>query len=419
MLLSADPLAALVADSNDVTLQVVEKAPNEQYIQLIDNNDSSVLGEREIESIGAASVITVTGTDGDDTFTVDQSFLDLGEQNFIVQFDGGEGSDTVAVGSDVTTSNWQINGDNEGNLGDNGTVEFLNTEAIEATQSDDSIHVLAAINSSYNWEITSEGEGNLSTLENLNDGGLLDSVSATSITFKGFDELGGSGSDYLDYSQYSEGISVDLENEAVTGFDSVTGMATVIGSDYADTFIGDTNHNLFVVGFGDSVDGFGGFDTVLFKESGSGGVDIKLALDSDNDGIDYVYQGGSWDGSTFTETQDQTVTIVDVALLAAEGGSGDNYFDFSASELDVHLIGGDGADELIGGIGDDVFIGGAGSDSIDGGDGSDEVIAVRAADFVMDGNAIKVNDDETDTLTNMEVVYLKAQANEDDVDGYT
>ncbi|WP_261817079.1 LEPR-XLL domain-containing protein [Vibrio gallicus] len=419
LLLSADPLAALVASGNDVTLQVVEKEPNEQYIQLINNEDNgALLAERKLDSIGAASVITVTGTDQDDSFTVDQSFLDLGESNFIVQFDGGEGADTVATGSSVVTSNWQVNGENEGNLGDNGSVEFLNTEYIEATQSDDSIHVLAALNNSYNWQITGDGAGDLSILEDA-VGGLLDTASSTTIGFSGFDELGGSGSDYLDYSSASSGVSVDLEQELVTGFASVTGMSTVIGSDYADTFIGDTNDNLFVVGFGDSVDGFGGFDSVLFQESSAGGIDIKLGIDSDNDAVDYIYQGGSWDGTTFTETVDQTVSIVDVALLAAEGGSGDNYFDFSASELDVHLFGGAGDDELIGGLGDDIFIAGAGDDSVDGNGGTDELIAARAADFVIDGDIIKVNDNESDTLSDIESIYIKALSNDDDVDGYT
>ncbi|CAM2780863.1 LEPR-XLL domain-containing protein [Vibrio rarus] len=419
LLLSADPLATLVAGANDVTLQVIENAANEQYIQLINNQDNgAVLAERKIDSVGAASVITVTGTDEDDTFTVDQSFLELGESNFLVQFDGGDGSDTVAVGSTVTTSNWQINGDNEGNLGDNGSVEFLNTENIEATKSDDSIHVLAAVNNSYNWQIDAEGDGVISTLQD-ELGGILDSASSTSITFKGFDELGGSGSDYLDYSDYSQGVTIDLENEQVTGFDSVTGMNTLIGSDYADSFVGDSNNNIFVVGFGDSVDGSGGYDTVLFKESGSAGIDLSVQLDSENAEIDYVYQGGSWDGATFTDTLDHTVTIFDVALLAAEGGSGDNYFDFSQSELEVHLMGGAGADTLLGGSAADVFVGGAGNDSIDGGDGTDEVITVRAANVVIDGNTIKVSDDEVDTLTDVETIYVKALSNDDDITGYT
>ncbi|MGC9459891.1 LEPR-XLL domain-containing protein, partial [Vibrio genomosp. F10] len=113
LLLSADPLAALAATANDVTLQVVEKASNEQFIQLINNEDNGVvLAERKLADIANNSVITIAGTNDDDKLTIDQSFLDLGERQFLVQFDGGQGSDTVATGSNVGTSHWQVSGDN-------------------------------------------------------------------------------------------------------------------------------------------------------------------------------------------------------------------------------------------------------------------------------------------------------------------
>ncbi|WP_117236182.1 LEPR-XLL domain-containing protein [Vibrio maerlii] len=422
LLLSADPMAVLVDGQNDVTLQVVEKA-NEQYIQLINNNDNgAVLGERALTGIADGSIITVTGTDSDDTFTVDQSFLDLGERSFIVQFDGAQGTDTIAADSAVTESHWQISGDNSGSMGTNGIVEFLNAEALEVTNTDESQHVLSAINNSYNWQITDEGDGVLSTLESQL-GTIVDSASSTQVTFTGFDEIHGSSTDYLDYSQYTEGVTVDLENSSATGFDSVSGFNTIIGSSFNDVLAGDTNNNLFVVGFGDSVDGAGGGDSVVFRDTGSTGVDITVSVDKA--GEDFTYQGGNWDGTTFTNTADQTITLVDVDLLSAEGGTGDNYFDFSTIDVSAYLVGGDGDDVLIGGSEDDVFVGGAGDDTITGNGGDNEVIAARSADMYLSGATLGVDldgdgsSDETDTYANIKAVYLKAVQKDTDTEGYT
>ncbi len=417
LLLSADPLAALAANANDVTLQVVEKASNEQYIQLINNEDNgAVLGEQKLADIADSSVITIAGTNDDDKLTIDQSFLDLGERQFIVQFDGNQGEDTIATGATVTTSHWQVSGDNSGSMGSNGIVEYLNAEVLETVNSDDSQHVLSAINNSYSWNVTEEGNGVLSTLEEQL-GSIIESESSTQMSFSGFDEISGSGTDYLDYSQYAEGVNVDLEQGLATGFDNVSGVNTLLGTSFDDTFTGDTNNNVFVVGFGDTVDGGDGFDSVVYRETGASGVDITVSVDTAEE--DFTYQGGSWDGTDFTDTADQTITLVDVDLLSAEGGSGDNYFDFSTADVRVNLVGGDGADTLIGGSEDDVFVGGAGDDAIIGNGGDDEVISVRAEDFELTANKLKVGSDEEDTYTGIEDVYLKALSLDTDITGRT
>lgn len=425
LLLSADPIAALqdnalqLEQDASVTLQVVTEN-EQQYLRLVDENDT-VLGKKNISDIAAGSTITVTGSDGADTFTVDQSFLDLGEQSFVVQFDGQGGNDTVATADNVTSSAWQINGENEGSMGANGIVEFLDVEALQAIQTQDTRHELAAINDDYHWQIASEGKGTLSTLEG-ESGNILQIPSSIKLEFTGFDVLGGSGSDYLDFNLYASGVTVNLDAGTATGFDGVSGFNTLIGSSQNDTLIGDSNNNLFIAGVGDSITGNGGFDSVLYQAGDNDlnlNVTTKQVPDENNPAQNVVvtvfeYQAGTWTENTTNGTwsfaSSGTMETVDVDLLMATGGTGDNRFDFSDSTLQVYLDGGAGNDTLMGGDKDDILIGGLGVDQLTGGAGYDQAIEVRAADFVLVGNTLKANDDdnEVDTLDGVESVYLKA-----------
>ncbi|MGI2027111.1 LEPR-XLL domain-containing protein [Endozoicomonas acroporae] len=431
LLLSADPIAALqdnalqLEQDAKVTLQVViNETDQQQYLRLVDEN-KTVLGQKKISDIAAGSTITVTGSEGADSFTIDQSFLDLGEQSFVLQFDGRGGHDTVAAGDDVTDSAWQINGANEGSMGANGIVEFLDVEALQTNQKNQaeaSRHVLAAINDDYHWlmDKDEDGKGVLSTLEGV-EGSITQTPSNTKITFSGFDILGGSGSDYLDYSQRETGVDVNLDLETAAGFDGITGFNTVIGSQASDTLTGDGNDNLFIVGAGDKVEGNGGFDTVLFDQVDG---DLKLNASTKGDAGDAVnvfeYETGTWanDGSDWSFTSSGKLEAKDVDLLAARGDDSNNRFDFSAATVDVYLDGGSGDDTLIGGSKNDLLIGGAGADQITGGDGYDQLIEVRAADFTLENNTLTIGNDGLDTLEGIESVYLKAISKAGDVSGY-
>ncbi|MCJ8339824.1 MAG: LEPR-XLL domain-containing protein [Pseudomonadales bacterium] len=418
LLLSADPLAAAFAASADVTLMVMTDAASQQYIQLIDNSDSTVLGQRKISDIAAGDIITITGSAGNDKLTVDKSFLDLGEQAYVVQFDGAGGDDTVALSADVEQSSWQISGDYEGSLGDNGSVEFISVEEIQANNaSDESSHVLSAINDSYQWLIQQDNQGVLATLETqqYNE---LQSANNTGIKFSGFDTLAGSGTDQLNYSQYASGVTVDLETGTATGFTQVAGINTIVGSDQDDVLAGDTNDNNFVVDFGDTVIGAGGYDTLIYREQGTAGIDVKLNVVVAES--DFILQSGNWDGTDFTDGSG-IITANDVDFLSAFGGSGDNYFDFSSSDLQLHLDGGAGDDHLIGGSLDDLLTGGSGADIIDGRghvDG-DELVELRVADFTVVGDTLKVGNDGLDTLINIENLYLRAFTEDTDTVGKT
>jgi Ca2+-binding RTX toxin-like protein len=414
LLLSADPLAVLTTESM-VTLQVIEKGASEQYLQLVDTSANTVISERKLSDIAADSTITITGSSGNDVFNVDQSFLDLGERDFIVQFDGGDGSDEVATDIDVTESGWQISGEYSGSMGTGGIVEFSNTEKLSATQSDDSTHLLSATNGSFNWQVTADNSGVLSILEDV-EGSILQQVGPVNVEFYGFDEIVGTGTDYLDYSQLATGATVDLENDSATGFDKISGMQTLIGSVHSDTFTGDGNDNVFITDLTDTVDGNGGFDTVVIQDLDTSGRDLQLSVITAKS--DFSFAGGNWDGTNFTATADGPVMAAnDVDFLIAQGGSGANYFDFSASDVDVYLNGAGGDDILLAGSGNDILTGGIGIDQLTGGAGSDEVIETHAADFRLSTNKLRIGTDGEDTLTTIESVYLRAQLLETDLDG--
>jgi hypothetical protein len=413
LLLSADPFSALaLTAAADITLQV-SSANNQQIIQLIDNKaapGANVLASQSISDIAAGSIITIAGSEQDDVFTIDKSFLDLGEQDFVVSFDGKGGTDTVATGDTVEQSNWQISAENSGSLGTNGVVEFSSAEALKASNNSSSVHVISAINASYNWHVSDTGTGIVSILEDV-AGDNLDIASGASISFSGFDEIGGSGTDYLDYSGFASAVSVNLEDETASGFDSVSGINTIIGSDAGDTLVGDSNNNVFVVGFTDQVDGNDGYDSLVYRDSAlDGSTDVRVS--KPGAGADFNLNGVVWDSTSSSYITDgRIITATGIDLLSARGGVGDNYFDFSSADVQVYLVGGAGNDTLIGGSAGAIFTGGAGADQMIGNSttGVDEVIEVRAADFNLTANKLKIGSDDDDTLTDIDDVYLAAQ----------
>lgn len=75
---------------------------------------------------------------------------------------------------------------------------------------------------------------------------------------------GGEGDDTLDYSQFSEGVRVNLTTGKATGTGGVEGFETVIGSDHDDRLVGDANTNLLIGGDGDDfLASKGGNDTLI------------------------------------------------------------------------------------------------------------------------------------------------------------
>jgi Ca2+-binding RTX toxin-like protein len=192
-----------------------------------------------------------------------------------------------------------------------------------------------------------------------------------------------SGSDTLDFSSASQGVTVDLSNAADQVIApgntlTITGtIETCIGTDFDDTITGNDTDN--------SLDGGDGNDTL----NGALGNDM-LAGRAGNDSLD----GGAGEDNLFGGMGDDT-------LLGREGGDqlyGRRGADFLAGHAGhdlLHgeedgdsLLGGAGVDTLYGGDGDDCLRGHCRGDFLYGGSGDDDLFGNDGGDllFGMSGN---------------------------------
>jgi hypothetical protein len=87
---------------------------------------------------------------------------------------------------------------------------------------------------------------------------------------------GGAGTNWLDYSAYGSGVTVNLATGTATGFAGISGIENVVGSLFNDSLTGDARNNVLI--------GLGGNDTL---RAGSG-RDILIGGDGNS-----TLQGGS------------------------------------------------------------------------------------------------------------------------------
>ncbi|MEH6645905.1 Ig-like domain-containing protein [Sulfitobacter sp.] len=130
------------------------------------------------------------------------------------------------------------------------------------------------------------------------DGGGGDDVfkvndGATSNVFTAGEDAGDTDTDTLDYSAFTSGVTVDLDDsgavtgQSATGFASVSGVEDVVGSAQADVISGDGDDNLITTGGGsDTVSGGAGDDTVVvaagtyvFTSNADGSVTVDNGSD--------------------------------------------------------------------------------------------------------------------------------------------
>lgn len=179
---------------------------------------------------------------------------------------------------------------------------------------------------------------------------------------------GGVGIDLVSYQSSGSGLTVDMTNpSASTGFaagDSYAATEIMWGSAYDDTIIGDGSANTFIGGDGgDTINGGAGADSVWYVLSGSG-VAVNLAT------------GANSTGDT---------------LISIEGLLGSQFDDILIGDDGANFLeGSSGGDKIYGGAGNDTIFGdrdgtkgtgafdvpstGAGSDELHGGDGDDRIV---------------------------------------------
>lgn len=166
-----------------------------------------------------------------------------------------------------------------------------------------------------------------------------------------------------------------------SGFDTVTGVTSVRGTDYADHFTTDTSVNRAIQlsgGAGDDVLTGGAGSDRLDGDQGddqvSGGAGNDQISDSGS-GSD-TYDGGAGDDWLVISYSDRGVTIDLTVTTPQASGHGDqdiilNIEHVSGTGYADTLSGGTGANSLLGAGGDDILIGRGGDDELTGGEGSD------------------------------------------------
>ena len=209
------------------------------------------------------------------------------------------------------------------------------------------------------------GTGN----DSVNAGGGNDVVYA----YGGQDTLdGGGGRDTIDFTNEDAGVDADLAAGTLTQGaaqpGAISNFVVAVGSQYADTIIGDGADDLFYGGAGnDLLVGGGGHDSLY----GQAGDDTILAGDQGT----YI-EGGSGNDS-----------------IVGGAGADTIYGDMPGTPSSDSVLQGliDGNDTIFGGAGDDSIIAGDGNDSVDGQAGNDSILAG-------DGNSTILGNDGNDTI---------------------
>lgn len=208
---------------------------------------------------------------------------------------------------------------------------------------------------------------------------------------------GGAGSDYItggpgfdraSYISSGAGVSVNLDSRSASGGDAagddLSSIEGLIGSNYSDTFVGDSSDNTFEGrGGADNLDGGNGYDTASYESSGSG-VSVNLQTGAAS--------GGDAAGDTLTNIEG----------LAGSGHSdtlvGDN--------ADNSIDGRSGPDSLSGGGGNDTIDGGSDNDQYWGGSGADRfVFRMDHGDDVVEDFEVGADTVEFDYIDQSSLVF--------------
>ncbi|MET0314087.1 MAG: calcium-binding protein, partial [Hansschlegelia sp.] len=200
----------------------------------------------------------------------------------------------------------------------------------------------------------------------LEDGSTIDGLS-----------IGGAGSDTLDYSRFSQAVSVDLLAKEADGTDGVSQFENVVGSAQADKLAGSGADNI--------LDGGAGADRLV----GRGGDDV-YRVDDQNDVV--VEKAGGGFDTVVASTSYRIAAGQEIERLELSDGAAGDGLALRGNGLANSLLGNGEANVLIGGNGADTLDGGAGADALTGGKGAD------VFDF-----SVTLGRGEVDRITDFEV----------------
>lgn len=251
----------------------------------------------------------------------------------------------------------------------------------------------------------------------------------------------GAGRDVLDFTPTSNlvDLSVDLALHAAQTIAAgrlslilVDDLENASGGAGNDHLYGNLLDNVLLGGPGnDRLEGRGGNEIYSFDTDTQWGVEtIVEDLGGGNDTLDFSQSTslGVFVNISITGLQvvnaNLTLRVQDFFGDEAEieniiGGANNDVI--RGNEYKNILFGGLGADVLDGKGGDDAFDGGEGNDDVNGGDGNDIFLKSGNTNFKLNNSSLQLATGETDTLNNIESVFLLggASANTFDLTGWT
>lgn len=368
--------------------------------------------------IGGYYTVSMDGGDGDDT-------IDIGSAIYTPQIHGGKGNDTINAvinngaavygdeGNDkiVTSSNaWGGTGN------DTITVQFgyYGASAYGEAGND----TLKSGGSNAVFLVGGSGADRLiggSAADDLITGGSNDGNDRTDSGHErdivkaggGDDRISAGIGDNVDGGDGTDHLTLSLAGAAAGQTVSTANLFSNTG-----TFAGGTIRNveivdsLYVTDFADRVTVAGTAQPKLIDAGGgadlfmSDGQEVLLRGGDGNDRLVASAQGGVFDGGAGTDTASFAAATAGVHVQIVETYDGGfiggvtellNVETVAGSDFADTLSGGSQDDMLIGGGGDDILRGGAGNDTLKGGDGTDRLVGGL-------GNDTYIVEDSLDTI---------------------
>ncbi len=320
---------------------------------------------------GQADAVTVTGTEGADTFgaagdaggvnvfglqtTVNIFFQEQANDRLTLNALGGD--DTVDAGS-LAADGIQLTVN--GGAGADNVVGSEGNDLINGGDGND-VALMGAGDDTFVWNPgddndTLEGEAGSDTML-FNGAGAAENI-----------DIAANGGRVLFFRNVAN-VTMDLNDVEAIDFNALGGADTIVVNDLSGTDVTRVVNDLASDGQPDNVvvDGTNGDDVILVTGDGANASVLGLSAQVDMTGAESANDRLTVNALGGDDVVEASGLQAGAIQLTADGGEGDDV-----------LVGGEGNDVLLGGPNDDVLVGGGGTDVIDGGDGDDIEIQLAA-----------------------------------------
>jgi hypothetical protein len=275
----------------------------------------------------ALTAITVSLGAGNDTLRIDPSLSSLlNTDNIAVTFTGGSGTNTLTslAGPTDSANVWSVTAPDTGTL--DTKISFSGVANLIGGTGADSFALGTGM----------QGQNSSMTID------------------------GGSGSDTLDYSAYSNSVSVNLSTGTATDLGSEVNIVNVKGGGGTNTFTGDRQDDTFTAGSGNNAFTAGtGTDRFIFNADVVSGTETIFGAPA-NSGLGVL---------DFSPTQTSAVTV-DLSKTVAQNVTANLHLTLEPGNTVENFIGGAGTNTVTANAQDDAIRAGTGNNVFTQGTGA-------------------------------------------------